>query len=128
MGSGPINPKAWAAAPVASRRLPIIEQLAAELQNTGGTVSLAKHGAVFRGGNSAPWDMAREWKGSELKRYQFRNSNWSKTIIVGFYVEPSGLGGQLAAFILHLHPPLTDEEIGRIAETYLLILNLRRLE
>lgn len=128
MGSGPINPKAWAAAPIAGRRPPIIEQLAAELQGTGGTISSVAHGTVYGSVSNTPWDMAREWRGKELKDYNFRNSNWSKTIVVRFYVESPGVAGRLAAFSLHLHPPLTDAEIAQLAETYMMVLNLRRLE
>lgn len=109
-------------------RPPIIEQLAAALQKTGGSVNTTAHGTVYKEGSSTPWEMAKEWRGRELTSYNWRASQWSKTIVVRFYVELSSEPGRLSAFSLHLKPPLTDDEIAQMAETYLMVLNLRRLE
>jgi len=127
MGSGSISTKAWANAPV-RQRAPIIEQLAAELQKTGGSVSGTAHGTVFKEGSSEPWDMSNEWRGRELTNYSWRKTQWSRTIAVRFYVELTSQSGRLHAFSLHLKPPLTDEEIVQMAETYMMVLNLRRQE
>lgn len=116
-------------------RTPIIEQLAAELLKTDGSISRQPHGVVYRIASSAdngmnlsrPWDMAQEWKGAELTNWEMRSSTWSKTLIVRFFVEPVGGAGRLPAFTLHLQPPLTDEEVKQLAEVYMQVLNLRRV-
>lgn len=109
-------------------RPPIIEQLAAELQKTDGSLGATAHGTVYKEGQHVPWDMSKEWRGRELTSYNWRASQWSKTIVVRFYVELSSEAGRLNAFSLHLKPPLTEEEIAQMAETYLMVLNLRRIE
>lgn len=109
-------------------RAPIIEQLAAELQKTGGSVNTTAHGTVYKEGQHVPWDMSKEWRGRELTRYNWRASQWSKTVVVRFYVELLSEAGKLNAFSLHRAPPLTEGEIAQIAETYMMVLNMRRSE
>lgn len=112
-------------------RAPVIEQLAQELQKTDGSMTAQKNGVVFKNrgeGQSlmAPWDMSKEWSGAELTIYDWRVSHWSKTIVVRFFVAAPPYG--ISAFTLHLTPPLSDDEVRQIAETYMMVLNMRRRE
>lgn len=103
-----------------------IEGLAGSLAQTGGAINAPVQGWLVRsGGGGERWDMEQEWKGPEVSGYLVRNSLWDKSIRIMF---TGGAGDQrtMPLFTLTLLPPMTPEDIEQTAQTYVILLNLRR--
>lgn len=99
----------------------------ADLEKTGGSLNPKVDGVVTRlSGSADPWDMERQWTGREITGYTVRKTLWNKTALIKFYVDMSSTSGKLPIFSLQLALPLTDEEITNAADTYMMLLNLRR--
>ena len=104
------------------------EKLAQMLEKTNGSLAEVTNGTVIRvGGSDKPWDMATQWNGREITEYSKRYSTWTKAWLVAFNC-PLSSGGKLTQFTLTLDKDLPPEEVDRSAETYMMLLNLRRQE
>lgn len=109
--------------------LPASERAAQELAKTAGSLNSVANGRLIRiSAGPQDWDMASPWLGRELVGWSKRFSNWDKMITVSFYVELSSNMAKLPTFTLSLKPPLTDDEVARAADTYMMLLNLARKE
>lgn len=118
---------AWPVHP--TPRVSAIEGLAAELEQTGGSVNPKVDGLLIRlSGKAEPWDMEKSWRGREITGYTMRKTLWNKTALILFYVDMTSTSGKLPVFSLQLTLPLTDAEIDTAAQTYMTLLNLRRTE
>lgn len=106
---------------------PAGEMLIAHLSETGGTLTPLRNGRMLKLG-FGEWDMARTWHGREIVRYKVVRSLWDKGIHITFFGAVHASEVQLPTFKLELKPPLTEEEIEQTAQTYMMILNLRREE
>ena len=107
-----------------------IEALAAVLEKNRGAINHTEDGTLIRVTGAAaarPWDMDRMWYGRELDGYRVRKSLWDKTALITFYCTVQTMSPkEMPAFTLRLKLPLTDEEIATTADSYLMILNMRR--
>lgn len=110
------------------RRQSAIEGLAAELEQTGGSLNPPIDGLLIRLSGSTPWDMAQSWRGREITGYTVRKTLWNKTALVLFYVDMTSTSNKLPVFSLQLRLPLTDDDIKTAADTYMMLLNLRRID
>lgn len=112
---------------MATRFVPATEVAAAELAKTGGSITSVPDGRLIRISNGTDqWDMDRPWHGRELTSWTPRKSVWGHVVIVQFYVELSVGSARLPTFSLTLKQPITDAEIADAANTYIMLLNLRR--
>ena len=103
------------------------ELAAQELAKTGGSLSSAAHGrliCISAGPNE--WNVGTPWKGKEIGSWNQWRSNWDKMITVAFYAEAGTI--KLPTFTLALDPETPPEEVARAAETYMMLLNLARVE
>ncbi len=106
---------------------PAGDQMATHLAQTGGTLTPLRNGRIVKLG-FGEWDMARAWNGREIVNWKHTHSLWDKGIHITFYGMAHASEMRLPTFKLELKPPLTDEEIAQTAQTYMMILNLRREE
>jgi hypothetical protein len=75
------------------------------------------------------WDMSKEWRGRELTSYVVKKSNWTKGYSIMYYIEtPSGNPCRLHTFTLWLEDSVTPEEAEGAALSYMMALNMRRVE
>lgn len=111
------------------RRSPTaIEGLAAELDKTNGSLNPKVDGLLIRlSGAAVPWDMEKTWSGREITGYAVRKTLWNKTALVKFHVDMADGRRKLPIFSLQLALPMTDEDIDNAAQTYMMLLNLRRV-
>lgn len=110
-----------------TNRTTAVEGLAAELDKTNGSLNPKVDGLLIRlSGAAVPWDMERPWSGREITGYTIRKTLWNKTALVKFYVDMSISEKKLPIFSLQLALPMDDEDIENAAQTYMMILNLRR--
>jgi hypothetical protein len=115
--------------PGAPQFMPVTERAAQELAKSGGSLNAVANGRLIRiSAGSNDWDVAAPWLGRELVGWNKRYSNWDKMITVSFHVELSTNMAKLPTFTLALKPPLTDDEVARAADTYMMLLNLARTE
>lgn len=118
---------AWPVYP--SPRVSAIEGLAAELEQTNGSLNPKIDGLLIRlSGKPEAWNMEAPWRGREISGYTVRKTLWNKTALILFYVDMSSTTSKLPVFSLQLALPLTDEEIKTAADTYMMLLNLRRVD
>ena len=104
-----------------------IEGLAASLEATNGSLNPKVDGLLIRlSGAAIPWDMDKTWSGREITGYTIRKTLWNKTALVKFYVDLSSSPNKLPIFSLQLALPMPDEDIDTAAQTYMMLLNLRR--
>lgn len=110
-------------------RVSAIEGLAAELERSNGSLNPKVDGLLIRlSGKNEPWNMDSPWRGREISGYTVRKTLWNKTALILFYVDMSSTASKLPIFSLQLALPLTDDEIKTAADTYMMLLNLRRTE
>jgi hypothetical protein len=106
-----------------------IEGLAASLETTNGSLNPKIDGLLIRlSGSATPWDMEKPWSGREITGYTVRRTLWNKTALVKFYVDMSSTPNKLPIFSLQLALPMADEDIENAAQTYMMLLNMRRVE
>lgn len=112
---------------MAQRRPTATEGLAAELDKTNGSLNPKVDGLLIRlSGSATPWDMEKAWSGREITGYTIRKTLWNKTALVRFHVDMSTSARKLPVFSLQLALPMTDEDIDNAAQTYMMLLNMRR--
>ena len=117
---------------MATRKTPFVPdaatvKLAEALADNGNSLVRRAPGVVYRINNTIPWDMSLEWHGRELAGYMERGSLWTKTQRVTFYgLSPTAR--HIHEFYVLLDNALTKEEVAQAAETYMMALNLRRVE
>lgn len=110
-------------------RVSAIEGLAAELERSNGSLNPKIDGLLIRlSGKPEQWNMDSPWRGREISGYTVRKTLWNKTALILFYVDMSSTASKLPIFSLQLALPLTDEEIKTAADTYMMLLNLRRVD
>lgn len=84
-------------------------------------------GTVQRVTAGAPHDMSKPWRGRELTWYKANVSLWTKTIRINLgWVGADG--AKYPEFTVTLAPPMTEEEMNMSAETYMMALNVRRVD
>lgn len=104
-----------------------IEGLAAELEKSNGSLNPKVDGLLIRlSGAAVPWDMEKPWSGREITGYTVRKTLWNKTALIKFYVDMNSSEQKLPIFSLQLALPMDDADIENAAQTYMMILNLRR--
>lgn len=106
---------------------PAGDQMANMLAKTGGTLTPLKHGMLMKV-DAGVWDMARPWYGRELTQWKMRYSLWDKGIHVDFGYKLNATGSFYVVFKLDLAPPMTEEDVAQTADTYMMILNMRRVD
>ena len=113
---------------IAQRKGPTaIEGLANELEKSNGSLNPKVDGLLIRlSGSTQPWDMERTWSGREITGYTIRKTLWNKTALIKFFVDLNSSTNKLPIFSLQLALPMDDADIAAAAETYMLLLNLRR--
>jgi len=111
------------------KHVPASELMAQALEQTGGSLNPKVDGVVTRlSGTPDPWDISKPWHGREITGYTVRKTLWDRTALVRFYVDMTSTSAKLPIFSLKLALPLTDEEISNAADTYMMLLNTRRVE
>ena len=105
----------------------ISEVAAAELSKSNGSLTNVPDGRLVRVSVSAnDWDMEAPWHGRALTSWSSRKSLWVRGIVISFYVEMNTISVKLPTFTLTLSDGTTPEEVTTAAETYMMLLNLRR--
>ena len=110
--------------------VPAGEQMAQEMKDNGNSLVPKVHGRVVRiSSGGQDWDLSREWRGRELTSFSVRKSQWIKGHTVLFYVEvPSGTPNRLHTFSVSFTEPMTLEELDAAAVSYMVALNMRRID
>ena len=102
---------------------------AAELAQNEGSLQKTAHGRLIRiAAGLGDWSVDQPWHGRELCQWDTRYSQWDKMTTVRFYGHIPQNFARLHMFSLSLEPTLTVEEVGLAAETYMLLLNMVRVE
>ena len=106
------------------------DQMSVEVGGNGNSLTPRVHGRVVRVSSSEQdWDMSKEWRGRELTSYVVKKSNWTKGYSIMYYIEtPSGNPCRLHTFTLWLEDSVTPEEAEGAALSYMMALNMRRVE
>src|ERR1035437_9656302 len=96
-----------------------------ELLRSAGSINHAEHGRLTKTGRDGVWAMERPWEGAELTSFKAVLSSWSKGWMVRFTRDERF--GSLGTFTLAVSDTVTKEDVEQIANTYMVLLNLRRL-
>lgn len=107
--------------------VPSGDQMAKHLETTGGALAPLHVGRLFKYG-SGDWDMAHQWVGRDLVKWKAQKSLWDKGTHINFYSNLNASLTTLPMFKLTLAADLSEEDVAQAAETYMMLLNLRRVE
>lgn len=106
------------------------DQMAAAAAMNGNSLVPLLQGKLIRAtAGGVEWDMSKEWYGRELTQYVVRKTNWTKGYTVQFFFATvDGQPARIHEFTLWLDEKHTRDEVEQAAQTYMLALNVRRVE
>jgi hypothetical protein len=98
-------------------------------ENNGSLVNIPFGHLIRVAMSHEEWDIGKEWTGREITFWTKRVSLWDKAIKVSFNARLSSeASAYLPLFYLTLDPALSEADVALAADSYMMMLNLRRKE